>query len=181
MPVAAIDGEGSGETWRTHAVMLKADTRITIDRSKPINEEPDKGHNRWHPDIPPIARVKQGEVVCIESRDVFDAQLTPSSTVEDVLAINFDKLQPLTGPVYVEGAEPGDILEIDILDVEPGSFGCTVQMSLFGFLRDIYKRSVSHQVAPERRLRHLGRPPRRTHPRRALHGGHGERTVSGAS
>ena len=119
--------------------MPKADTRIAIDRSKSIGEEPDKGHNRWHPDIPPIASVRQGQVVCIEARDVFDAQLSASSTVEDVLAIEFDKLQPLTGPVFVEGAKPGDILEIDILDVEPGFFGCTVQMSLFGFLRDIYK------------------------------------------
>ena len=64
---------------------LKADTHITIDRSKSISDEPEKGHNRWHPDIPPIVAVKQGEIVCIEARDVFDGQLAAGSTVETSL------------------------------------------------------------------------------------------------
>jgi formamidase len=45
-------------------------------------------------------------------------------------------VHPLTGPVYINGAEPGDILEVEIVEVEPDSFGFTIQVPGFGFLRD---------------------------------------------
>jgi formamidase len=47
-------------------------------------------------------------------------------------------VHPLTGPVFVEGAEPGDVLEVEILDVEPDRYGYTVQVPGFGFLRDVF-------------------------------------------
>ncbi len=109
---------------------------IRIDRSKTLLDEPATGHNRWHPDIPPVQRCEPGDDVLLETRDAFDGQIQPNSTAEDVGAANLDVVHPLTGPVYIEGAEPGDLLVVDILDVAPEPFGFTVQVPGFGFLRD---------------------------------------------
>jgi len=109
---------------------------VRIDASKPLQAEPHTGHNRWHPDIPPILRVDPGDRVVLETRDALDGQITVRSTAEEVGKVNLNVVHPLTGPVYVNGAEPGDLLEIKILEVEPASFGFTVQIPGFGFLRD---------------------------------------------
>src|ERR671936_2686663 len=109
---------------------------VRIDAIKPLKAEPQTGHNRWHPDIPPILRVDPGDEVILETRDALDGQLTPASTTADVGRVNLNVVHPLTGPVYVNGAEPGDLLEVKILEVEPASFGFTVQIPGFGFLRD---------------------------------------------
>lgn len=109
-----------------------------IDRSKTLLEEPDTGHNRWHPDIPPIVRCEPGDEVVLETRDAFDGQMGPDATLETVGAPNLDVVHPLTGPVHVEGAQPGDLLEVEILEVVPDDYGYTVQVPGFGFLRDVF-------------------------------------------
>ena len=111
---------------------------IRIDRSKTLIDEPDTGHNRWHPDIPPVVRCEVGDEVVLETRDAFDGQMSPDASLETVAAPNLDVVHPITGPVYVEGAEPGDLLEVEILDVTPDSYGYTVQVPGFGFLRDVF-------------------------------------------
>ena len=111
---------------------------IRIDRSKSLAQEPWTGHNRWHPDIPPVIRCDPGEDVILETRDAFDGQFGPD-TPPDVLATpNLDVLHPLTGPVYVDGAEPGDLLDVEISDIEPDRYGYTAQVPGFGFLRDVF-------------------------------------------
>lgn len=110
---------------------------IRIDYSRPLTGEPDKGHNRWHPDIPPVVRCEPGDEVLLETRDALDLQVGPDSTPEDVGNVNLNVVHPLTGPVYVEGAEPGDLLVAEILEVAPHSgFAFTVEIPGFGFLRD---------------------------------------------
>jgi formamidase len=110
---------------------------IRVDYSWPLTGEPDKGHNRWHPDISPVVRCEPGDEVVLETRDAVDLQVGPDSTAEDVGNVNLNVVHPLTGPVHVEGAEPGDILEAEILEVSPHSdFGFTVEIPGFGFLRD---------------------------------------------
>ncbi|HXG19231.1 MAG TPA: acetamidase/formamidase family protein [Methylomirabilota bacterium] len=111
---------------------------IAIDRSKTLSEEPNKGHNRWHPDIPPIVRVDPGQVVGLETRDALDAQVHPNSTAADLLKASLGVVHPLTGPVYVNGAEPGDLLAVKIEEIDPQPFGFTVQAPGFGFLRDLF-------------------------------------------
>ena len=111
---------------------------IRTDRSKTLLEEPNTGHNRWHPDIPPVLRCEPGDEVVLETRDAFDGQMGPDATLETVAAPNLDVVHPLTGPVFVEGAEPGDVVEVEILDVEPDRYGYTVQVPGFGFLRDVF-------------------------------------------
>src|SRR6184192_3961608 len=111
---------------------------VRIDASKPLKAEPKTGHNRWHPDIAPILRVEPGDEVILETRDALDGQLTPDSTSSDAGSVNLNVVHPLTKPVYVNGAEPGDLLEVKILEVEPASWGFTCQIPGFGFLRDAF-------------------------------------------
>ena len=129
---------------------------IRIDRSKTLLNEPTTGHNRWHPDIPPVVRCEPGDEVVLETRDAFDGQMGPDTTLETVAAPNLDVVHPLTGPVYVEGAEPGDLLEVEILDVEPDRYGYTVQVPGFGFPPRRVPGTVQGQLGHRRWLGDLG-------------------------
>ncbi|MFT5449587.1 MAG: formamidase, partial [Gammaproteobacteria bacterium] len=90
--------------------------QITIDRSKRLYEEPHTGHNRWHPDIEPVLEVDPGEEVLFETRDAADGQIKPDMSVEALSGLDTKAAHPLTGPVFVAGAKPGDLLEIEYLD-----------------------------------------------------------------
>ena len=79
-------------------------------------------HNRWHPDVPPVATVAPGEEVTLVTRDGLDGQLTRSSTHADILDLDLGLGHPLTGPVFVEGAEPGDVLVVELVGVRDGGF-----------------------------------------------------------
>lgn len=109
---------------------------VRIDPAKTLGEEPETGHNRWHPDIPPVVRCDPGDEVVLETRDALDGQIGPSATAETVASASTDRVHPLTGPVYIEGARPGDLLEVEILEVVPDAYGFTIQAPGFGFLRD---------------------------------------------
>ncbi|MFD2354379.1 acetamidase/formamidase family protein [Nonomuraea ferruginea] len=111
---------------------------IRIDPNRTLAEELTTGHNRWHPDIPPILRVQPGDEVVMETRDAFDGQMGPGATLKTVGSPDLDVVHPLTGPVYIDGAQPGDLLEIEILEVVPDTYGYTVQVPGFGFLRDLF-------------------------------------------
>ena len=112
--------------------------RVSVDVRQPLASEPHTGHNRWHPEIEPILTVAPGEVLTLETRDGADGQLTQESTHDDVLRLDFGRSHPLTGPVYVEGAGPGDVLEVEILDYEWGDSGVTPIIPGFGFLADLF-------------------------------------------
>ncbi|MGH7096133.1 MAG: acetamidase/formamidase family protein [Stellaceae bacterium] len=111
--------------------------KISIDRAKRLAEEPHTGHNRYHPDIPPVAEVGEGEEIALETRDALDGQLGPATTIADFPALDVGAVHPLTGPVFVKGAAPGDILEIEFTDIiaQPTAFSAI--MPGLGFLRDV--------------------------------------------
>ncbi len=92
--------------------------------------------NRWSSAIEPILKVESGSVIEVATEEASDQQLTPESTVEDLKNLSFDPIHPLTGPVYVEGAEPGDILKVKLHEIEMGSWGWTAIVPGFGFLSD---------------------------------------------
>ncbi len=111
---------------------------VTLDYRKRLAQEPEKGHNRWHEAIEPIVEAALGEEVEIETRDAFDGQITAATTAEDLSRCDLNLVHPLTGPVYVAGAAPGDLLEVEIRDMKPAQFAYTVQVPGFGFLRDAF-------------------------------------------
>jgi formamidase len=118
--------------------MAGATHHVRIDRTKTLAEEPHTGHNRWHEAIPPVVTVAPGDRVVLECRDALDGQFSPTSTVDDVAKADLMPVHPLTGPVFVEGAEPGDLLEVRIEEIRPEPFGFTTQIPGFGFLRDVF-------------------------------------------
>ena len=95
-------------------------------------------HNRWHPDLEPVARVAPGDVVTLETRDGLDGLLTRESTHADCARLELGLGHPLTGPVHVEGAEPGDVLEVELLAYETPAFGVNGVIPGFGFLADLF-------------------------------------------
>ena len=115
---------------------------FTIKPGKRLSEQAELGHNRWHPDIPFLSKVKPGEEIIIETLDFLDAQILDSDDVYDVRDVDLTRAHPLTGPFYVEGAEPGDLLVIDLLDIKPitpvGFSGVFAKSNGGGFLADYF-------------------------------------------
>ena len=94
--------------------------------------------NRYHPAIPPTARAKPGDMVVFHTRDALDSDLTLDFNADDMAALDLNLIHPMTGPVFIEGAERGDVLAVTLVDIEPDQYGYTVIVPGFGFLRDIY-------------------------------------------
>jgi formamidase len=95
-------------------------------------------HNRWHPDLEPVAEVEVGEEVRLECEDGLAGQLTRESTHADAGTLNLGLGHPLSGPLFVRGAEPGDILEVEFVAYETDDFGANPVIPGFGFLADLF-------------------------------------------
>jgi acetamidase/formamidase len=93
-------------------------------------------HTAWDRDLAPIATIAPGDEITVETVDAGDGQLTADSVAADVPGLDFDRVNPVTGPFAVEGARPGDALVIDILDMSVGSWGWTACIPGFGLLAD---------------------------------------------
>jgi formamidase len=92
---------------------------FSVDQTKSMRDQAVPGHNRWHPDIPPAASVKPGSEFRVECREWTDAQLKNSDSANDVRDVDLMPCHMLSGPIEVQGAEPGDLLVVDILDLGP--------------------------------------------------------------
>jgi formamidase len=95
-------------------------------------------HNRWHPGLEAVCTVEPGHEVTFETRDGLDGQLTRESTHADAGRLNLGLGHPLTGPVHVQGAEPGNVLEVEFVAYESAGFGATAVIPGFGFLADLF-------------------------------------------
>ncbi|MEZ4588216.1 MAG: acetamidase/formamidase family protein [Gemmatimonadales bacterium] len=93
-------------------------------------------HNRFSAAIAPAIRVPSGAVVEVFTKEASDGQLTAESGLDELRAVSFDPIHPLTGPVFVEGAEPGDRLAVDLLQIDVGDWGWMAVVPGFGFLAD---------------------------------------------
>jgi len=111
---------------------------VEIDRSRRLKDEPATGHNRFHPDIPPLLEVDEGEEVVLQTRDGVDGHLGPSATAASVATLDAGAVHPLTGPVSVKGARAGDLLAVEFVDILPEPHAFTAIVPGLGFLRDLY-------------------------------------------
>lgn len=119
---------------RDHIIRLNAKGRLA--------DQPGTGHNRWHEEIPPSIEIEPGDSVLMDVRDGFDGQISPTSVAADLAEVSFAANHPLTGPIFIKGAEPGDLLQIDILEVQPDPFegvGFTAIVPGFGLLRETFR------------------------------------------
>jgi len=96
----------------------------------------DRFHLTWDPAIEPIETVASGEIVEFDMLDASGGQLTATSTVEDLGRLDFARVDQVNGPIAVAGAEPGDTLQIDLLEFEPADWGWTASIPGFGLLAD---------------------------------------------
>jgi acetamidase/formamidase len=94
----------------------------------------DKFHYKWDNSLPAAVTIAPGDVVHCETNEVTSGQLNPGDPASKLGALDFDRLYPLAGPVYVEGAEPGDALEVEILTLQPGSWGWAALLPGLGLL-----------------------------------------------
>ena len=90
-----------------------------LDSAKKFEDQEKLGHNRWHPEIPPVATVKPGQSFRVDCREWFDGAILDDDSAEDMLNAPLLTVHKLSGPFAVEGAKPGDLLIVDILDVGP--------------------------------------------------------------
>jgi acetamidase/formamidase len=96
----------------------------------------DRFHLAWDPAIPAIETVESGSIVEFDLLDASCGQITASSTVEDIGRLDFGRLDQVNGPIAVVGAEPGDTLQIELLEFEPADWGWTASIPGFGLLAD---------------------------------------------
>ena len=104
----------------------------------------DHHHVGWNNAFAPVLAVAPGDEVEFEVFEASGGQLGPSSTVADVAAMDFGKVNPVTGPVYVDGAEPGDVLKVTLLSFRPSGWGWTANIPGFGLLADDFKDAALH-------------------------------------
>ncbi|MFT6066789.1 MAG: formamidase [Methylophilaceae bacterium] len=92
-------------------------TIVKLDLDKKPWEQEGQIHNRWHPDIPMISMVKPGDEFRVECMDWTGGQIENNDSANDVRDVELEQVHYLSGPIGVEGAEPGDLMVVEILDV----------------------------------------------------------------
>ncbi|EGD56827.1 formamidase [Gordonia neofelifaecis] len=90
-----------------------------LDSSKKFTDQEKVGHNRWHYAIPPAVTVRPGDTFRVHCREWFDGAIVNDDSADDILNAPLKTVHTLSGPIAVEGAKPGDLLIVDIVDVGP--------------------------------------------------------------
>ena len=101
-------------------------------------------HAFWDNSYPPRVRLKSGDTVVFETQEASANQVTPGSTSEVLQSLNFDFIHPLTGPVYVEGAEPGDGLSVEVISLKHKGWGWNGVIPGFALLPDDFPNPYLH-------------------------------------
>jgi acetamidase/formamidase len=99
----------------------------------------DRVHFTWDLRHEPAMTIESGDVVVVRTRDVSDNQITPAATASVLATLNWERVYPLAGPIYVNGARPGDTLAIDVVDIHTEGWGWTAILPGFGLLADDFK------------------------------------------
>ncbi len=92
-------------------------TVFNIDIRKPPEQHDIKTHNRWHPDIPFVETFKPGDEFRVECFDWTGGQIANDNSANDIRDVDLSKVHYLSGPFAVQGAEPGDLMVVDINDI----------------------------------------------------------------
>jgi acetamidase/formamidase len=93
----------------------------------------------WDNAVEPAAEIESGEALLLHVRDASDEQIHEGSGVEDVAKLDFSHVNPVSGPVYVKGAQPGDVLTVELLEFYPQGWGWTAIIPGFGLLADEFR------------------------------------------
>lgn len=93
----------------------------------------------WSRDFPPAQRVSSGQTILFECFDASGGRVGPDATLDTLTNLDFGKINPVSGPVYVEGAEPGDALKVTFRKFHPSGHGWTANIPGFGLLAEQFK------------------------------------------
>jgi acetamidase/formamidase len=93
-------------------------------------------HAFWDNSYPARIEIEPGDTVIFECKEASDGQLTPESDHEDLKNMEFGRIHPLTGPVFIKGAMPGDTLIVDVVEMKHKGWGWNGHMPGFGLLAD---------------------------------------------
>ena len=104
----------------------------------------DRVHYGWDRAIEPAIRAEPGESIRFQIIDASGGQITAESDVSVFEGYDSGRVNPVTGPVYVEGAEPGDALRVTIESFEPSGWGWTALIPGFGLLADQFPDPLLH-------------------------------------
>ena len=99
----------------------------------------DQTHNKFSSTIPPVLKVSSGAIIEAFTEDASDEQFDINSPIESLDELDFEPIHPLTGPVFVEEAMPGDVLKVTLHEIEVGEWGWNAILPGFGFLADTLK------------------------------------------
>lgn len=117
---------------------VKTQSWVRVKKTGPHCSDDPNCMNRYHPAIPAVAHARPGQLIVFETRDALDSDLNVDSVGKDLAAVDLNLVHPLTGPVYIEGAQKGDVLAVTLVDIDPDEYGYTTIVPGFGFLRDLY-------------------------------------------
>jgi acetamidase/formamidase len=101
-------------------------------------------HFGWSNANKPEVRIAPGETIEFHPVDSSGGQITETSTLDDLGKLDFAKVNPVAGPVYVDGAEPGDAIKVTLLSFTPSGWGWTANIPGFGLLADQFKDPALH-------------------------------------
>jgi len=101
-------------------------------------------HYGWNNANEPAIRIAPGETVEFRPLDSSGAQLSANSTVADIARLDFARVNPVAGPVHVDGAEPGDALKVTLLDFTTSGWGWTANIPGFGLLAEDFTEPALH-------------------------------------
>jgi acetamidase/formamidase len=93
-------------------------------------------HSRWNRALEPRLRIASGDTVNLQCLDSSGAQVRPAMTVDEFLKIDRGRIHALTGPIFIEEAEAGDVLQIDVLEVAHKGWGWSSVIAGLGFLKE---------------------------------------------
>ncbi len=110
---------------------------LRLDRAGSIlGEAPGPSHNRLHPDVAPVVEIEPGDEVLADVRDGMDGFLRAAASARALLDADLSSNHPLTGPIAVRGAASGDVLLVELLEIDPAPVGHTAVLPGFGLLGD---------------------------------------------
>ncbi|KTT57043.1 acetamidase [Pseudomonas oryzihabitans] len=99
-------------------------------------------HCGWDHSLPPALEVAPGETVSFACRDAADGHFHRHSSAADIATLPFERVNPVCGPLWIEGAEPGDVLKVTLDSFTPSGFGWTANIPGFGLLADQFPDPV---------------------------------------
>ena len=110
----------------------------------------DHGHHGWNNAFKPVLTVAPADTIHFETRDASSRQLSKASTADDLKKLDLAFVNPVTGPVFIDGARPGDAVKVTVLNFKPSGWGWTGNIPGFGLLADQF---------PDARLHHWNYDP----------------------